>query len=134
MAFRKKKSQGGTTPKEAAPKEYAAHTRALGRNPGIPTSSRTGAARKGGAIPEPKRGSKQEVLIRQLTRPTGARIADLVQELRWLPHTVRASLTGLRRKGYAVTRSKDGSGETVYRATAPKSAKTKERASTKKPT
>ena len=34
---------------------------------------------------------------------------------RWLPHTVRAALTGLRQKGFVLTKSKDDAGTAVYR-------------------
>jgi Protein of unknown function (DUF3489) len=66
-----------------------------------------------------KAGSKQALLVDRLSRPEGATIGDLTKELAWLPHTVRAALTGLRRKGYAVARAKTDAGETVYRATPP---------------
>ncbi len=46
-----------------------------------------------------------------------ASIAHLVTILGWQPHTVRAALTGLRRKGFAITRATNGDGETVYCAT-----------------
>ena len=61
-------------------------------------------------------GSKQALLIAELRRPEGARIDDLTGLLGWQPHTVRAALTGLRRKGVAIERSQDGEGKTVYRA------------------
>jgi hypothetical protein len=37
---------------------------------------------------------------------------------RWLPHTVRAALTGLKKKGYGIDSDKVGDVRT-YRATAP---------------
>jgi hypothetical protein len=33
----------------------------------------------------------------------------------WLAHTTRAAITGLRKRGYAVTRERIGAGESVYR-------------------
>ena len=55
------------------------------------------------------------MLIGMLERPEGVLIAELGQRLGWLPHTVRAALTGLRHAGHAVTRSKDAEGRSVYR-------------------
>jgi hypothetical protein len=40
---------------------------------------------------------------------------DLLRATGWLPHTTRAALTGLRQKGYAITRTKEAGGESVYR-------------------
>lgn len=65
------------------------------------------------------RGSKRAQLVTLLSRPEGARIDDLTKKLGWLPHTVRAALTGLRRKGYDVSREKAEAGTTLYRATPP---------------
>ena len=35
-----------------------------------------------------------------MQRKTGATLDDLVEATGWLPHTTRAALTGLRKKGY----------------------------------
>jgi len=56
------------------------------------------------------------VLIDRISRPEGARIDDLTRELGWLPHTVRAALTGLRRKGYVIMRTRADGEASVYRA------------------
>ncbi len=66
-----------------------------------------------------KPGTKQARLVDYLSRPWGTNIADLTRLLGWQPHTVRAALTGLRKKGYRVTGTKDKDGATVYRATPP---------------
>jgi Protein of unknown function (DUF3489) len=39
----------------------------------------------------------------------------LTQATGWLPHTTRAALTGLRKRGYAVIRERIGAGDSVYR-------------------
>jgi hypothetical protein len=72
--------------------------------------------------PGVKPGTKQARLVDYLSRPWGASIADLGRLLGWQPHTVRAALTGLRKKGYQVTAAKNESGTTVYRATPPAKA------------
>jgi biotin operon repressor len=62
------------------------------------------------------RGRAQSaVLIGMLERPDGASVAELGQRLGWLPHTVRAAITGLRHAGREVARSKDS----VYRLARP---------------
>jgi hypothetical protein len=55
------------------------------------------------------------MLIGMLERAQGASVAEIGQRLGWLPHTVRAAITGLRHAGREVTRSKDKKGQTVYR-------------------
>lgn len=42
-------------------------------------------------------------------------IADLGGLLGWQPHTVRAALSGLRKKGYQISSTKDAAGVAVYR-------------------
>src|SRR5260370_18181976 len=59
--------------------------------------------------------TKRAVLIGMLERPEGASVAEIGQRLGWLPHTVRAAMTGLRHAGREVTRSKDATGQSVYR-------------------
>jgi len=61
----------------------------------------------------PRAGSKAEMVLNMLTRQEGATLAELVEATGWLPHTTRAALTGLRKKGHAITKtSRDG--VTVY--------------------
>lgn len=69
--------------------------------------------------PGVKPGTKQARLVDLLSRPWGMGITDLSRLLGWQPHTVRAALSGLRKKGYAVTGTKDENGTIVYRATPP---------------
>jgi hypothetical protein len=63
---------------------------------------------------QPPASSKRAKLIAMLERPEGASIAEIGQWLGWLPHTVRAAITGLRQAGRAVTRSKDADDRSVY--------------------
>ena len=60
-------------------------------------------------------GTKQARVIALLQRDTGATLDELVAATAWLPHTTRASLTGLRHKGFVLDRSKREDGTTVYR-------------------
>ena len=81
-----------------------------------PTSGRTDVAtgRVSGANQSPA-STKRAKLIAMLERPEGVSIAEIGQRLGWLPHSVRAAITGLRQAGRAVTRSKDADDRSVYR-------------------
>ena len=63
---------------------------------------------------EVKPQTKQALLIELLEREEGATLAQLVEATGWLPHTTRAALTGLRKKGHVITASKVD-GMSVYR-------------------
>jgi hypothetical protein len=58
--------------------------------------------------------NKTEAVLELLNRAEGATSAELIEATGWLPHTVRAALTGLRKKGHAIERSKRGD-QTCYR-------------------
>ena len=71
------------------------------------------------ALPEDSMGeakpqTKQALLIELLQRDEGATLAQLVEATSWLPHTTRAALTGLRKKGHAITATKVD-GASLYR-------------------
>ena len=53
-----------------------------------------------------KPDSKIARVIDLLQRPEGATLAELIEATGWLPHTARAALTGLRKKGHAIVRDK----------------------------
>ena len=50
--------------------------------------------------------TKTANVIALLSREQGATLAELVAATGWLPHTTRAALTGLRKKGHELTKSK----------------------------
>lgn len=50
--------------------------------------------------------SKTATVIDLLKREHGATMPDLISATGWLPHTTRAALTGLRKKGHAIERFK----------------------------
>lgn len=67
----------------------------------------------------PKPGSKLGIVLALLEKPQGASLAMLVEVTGWLPHTTRAALTGLRKRGFAVVSEKaEGGGASVYRVRA----------------
>lgn len=53
-----------------------------------------------------KRPRKAETVLTLLRRAEGATLHELVAATGWLPHTTRAALTGLRKKGHQITRTK----------------------------
>lgn len=59
--------------------------------------------------------SKTAQIIALLTRPEGATLDQMVEATGWLPHTTRAALTGLKKKGHEVTSVKVD-GVRTYRA------------------
>jgi hypothetical protein len=66
----------------------------------------------------PRDGSKLALVIEHLQRADGATLIDLTHATGWLPHTTRAALTGLRKRGCAVIRERIGAGDSVYRIAA----------------
>jgi hypothetical protein len=50
------------------------------------------------------RTSKITGVLELLQRPRGASIADIIAATDWLPHSTRAALTGLRKKGHSIER------------------------------
>ena len=59
--------------------------------------------------------TKIETILKLLRRPTGASLAQLQKTTGWQPHSVRAALTGLRKKGHDIERDKDAKDVTRYR-------------------
>lgn len=51
-------------------------------------------------------GSKIDQVIELLQRNHGATLGELTKITGWQPHSVRAVLTALRKKGHAITKSK----------------------------
>ena len=99
--------------------------------PGAPRKRGAGVSPKkqpdaNGLAPElaqaPREGSKLDGVLALLRQPGGASIAQMIEATGWLPHTTRAALTGLRKRGYSIERSPGSDGNTSYRlASAPAS-------------
>jgi len=53
----------------------------------------------------PERQSKIDGVTGLLRREEGATLAEIVELTGWQPHTARAALTGLRKKGHAIERT-----------------------------
>ncbi|QGN56324.1 DUF3489 domain-containing protein [Novosphingobium sp. Gsoil 351] len=52
--------------------------------------------------------SKIAGVVALLERKQGATLAEMVEATGWLPHTTRAALTGLKKKGRTITKDKRG--------------------------
>ncbi len=61
------------------------------------------------------RTTKTATILKLLKRRQGATIAQLQKPTGWQPHSVRASLTDLRKNGYDITRTQNDAGVSVYR-------------------
>jgi hypothetical protein len=81
-----------------------------------PDASRT-KAKTGSTAGPATAETKTDLVLKLLRRNQGALLAELVEATGWLPHTTRAALAGLRKKGHALekTRRKDA---TCYRIAA----------------
>ena len=58
------------------------------------------------ASASPREGSKIARVIALLQRSEGATLAEMAEATGWLPHTTRAALTGLKKKGHGIERTK----------------------------
>ncbi len=63
----------------------------------------------------PAKLTKTLTILKLVSRPKGASIAELKKAVGWKDHSIRAALTGLRKKGQDVQRDKNAKGVTVYR-------------------
>lgn len=66
--------------------------------------------------------TKASLVEALLGEDAGASLDELCQATGWLPHTCRAFLTGLRKKGRNLERNKREDGATIYRLMAAQAA------------
>lgn len=88
--------------------------RKMAREPG----STIAAADIPSAIPPtltPIRQKKIDQVIALLCRSDGATLAEMIEVTGWLPHTTRAVLSRLRKKGHTLDKSKRNDGATLHR-------------------
>jgi hypothetical protein len=52
--------------------------------------------------PQPERQTKQALLLELISTEGGATLEELTSATGWLPHTTRAAITGLRKRGHDV--------------------------------
>ena len=65
--------------------------------------------------PVPPAASKSDTVIKLLLRAKGATALELIAATDWQAHSVRAFLSGMRKKGRAIVRETRKSGELAYR-------------------
>jgi len=56
----------------------------------------------------PSAQTKSAMVLEMLRRASGATLDELTSATSWLPHTTRAALTGLRKKGHTIEKRKRG--------------------------
>ena len=89
------------------------------RKPRASTAKRpAGSHSQAVSAARPKAPSKQQQLAALVVRNEGATLDQMIAVTGWLPHTTRAALTGLRKKGYAISSDKVD-GVRTYRGIAP---------------
>lgn len=66
-------------------------------------------------IPRAAAPTKSATVLKLLSRARGATAAELGEPTGWQPHSVRAYLSGLRKKGVTLVREARKTGETAYR-------------------
>ena len=67
-------------------------------------------------------GTKLALIAGLLAREQGATLDELIAATGWLPHTTRAALTGLRRRGFALDKSSRENGKTAWHMVSPDQA------------
>ena len=106
----KEDTKAGEQPRAAKPAVKSARPlKAVGRK-----AAKRNAAKQGDAG-SPRAGSKLAKVIGMLTSKAGTTIEAIVKATDWLPHTTRAALTGLRKRGYHVEKERREGGRTIYR-------------------
>ena len=95
-------------------------------------SKRAGERHKAGPSDPRKTGSKTDRVLELLSREGGASIVDLTSATHWLPHSTRAAITGLRKRGHTIEVERKEDGPTVYRLIPPTPVKASRRASKSK--
>jgi hypothetical protein len=78
------------------------------------TQRHGGNRHPGNRHPGSQPGTKPAVILARVARPEGATIDDLTKATGWMPHSVRAAISGLRKGGLRISRTVDDRG-TVYR-------------------
>lgn len=100
-----------TTPATKLPRKMAREPQATkpARDTSTPKSSRVERVktieRSRTATPQltlEKPPSKTSQVLALLQRPDGASLNELIEATSWLPHTTRAALTGLKKKGHVI--------------------------------
>ncbi|ODU28364.1 DUF3489 domain-containing protein [Sphingopyxis sp. SCN 67-31] len=62
----------------------------------------------------PTKTSKSSQVVKLLSRAKGATMPELTSAMNWQPHSCRAFMTGLRKKGYVIVREARTEGAAAY--------------------
>ena len=75
-----------------------------------PATAATKQAAKPVAVKTPAKPRETKIgkVVALLERTGGATLDEMVEATGWLPHTTRAALTGLKKKGHTIERGKRG--------------------------
>jgi hypothetical protein len=105
-----------------APKPKKSRSKSAGKKDAAkaPAAGKKAARQKTAGDVDPssvqiRAGSKQATIVKLMSRPKGATLDEMIQATDWLPHTTRAALTGLRKRGFALERINDEAKGSVYR-------------------
>src|SRR5260370_35001334 len=114
------KSRKANTPKPARQPARKTARKSGTRTKPKPLSTNAASSRapKGHSPAAPARVSKKAAIVALLERRDGAAIGDLLAATGRQAHTVRATLTGLRKDGKELIRTKDEAGVTRDRLSA----------------
>ena len=83
------------------------------KDPHLISCSASSDGASSSALPAAAPASKIAQVVNMLERRGGAPLAELAEHTGWLPHTTRAALTGLRKKGHVIGKE-SREGVTVY--------------------
>lgn len=61
-----------------------------------------------------KKSSKSEAIVKMLTRGRGATLTEVTVATGWQPHSARAFLSGLRKRGLLLVREERKNGDQAY--------------------
>lgn len=78
--------------------------------------TKTTKAKNAGAAVDATPPTKHQQVIYLLSRDNGASLEEMANLANWLPHSTRAFMTGIKKKGYTITSNKTD-GVRRYRAT-----------------
>ena len=107
-----KKAKGGAQAAKGAPAKAKA-TKKTTAAKNAPKAKKAAKTREANA---PRAGSKTAQVVAMLQRRNGATLAEVMDKMGWLKHTVRGFMAGAMKKaGYSVESFKSGKGERTYR-------------------
>lgn len=92
-----------TSPVTHRPRKMAREPKSEIETPNLLASGVETSTKPAAAIKQP---TKTSLVLDLLGRSEGASLDQIVEATGWLPHTTRAALTGLKKKGHTITSEK----------------------------